>query len=413
MKYSIRFTLLQPPRANGMHTIRMRVYWNRTDLTHYLDTAVSPAEWDNATNTPKRTARRALREVEEKTSAIGRVFDMAHLEQRIPSRADLQAALGKAKPSTSTSGHNLQAALTEFRMEQRNGWSLGTYTRFGVIANHLKAWRPEATVEELDRTALSQYVEYLYTRGLANSTVAKNVSWVRWFLRWCYEKGYTPTATFDYYRPKFKGSDQQREVIYLTEDELRSIIDLDLTERPALDHVRDVFLFCCFSGLRYSDVAKLRRSDIHGDHIRVVTKKTSDALDIELNRITSAILAKYDTPNPNDLALPVISNQKMNSELKDLAKLAGINTPVRKVKWIRSERIEEVKEKWELVTTHCGRRTFIVTALYLDIHTEVIRKWTGHKGDNAMKPYIAIVDKQKRENMAKFNTILSDTLTEK
>ena len=407
MKYSITLTLLQPPQANGTHTIRLRVSWNGQRITHYLDNPVKPAEWDAEKHTPKKSAHRAYREVEDKTAAIGRVFDKAHLEQTIPTPTELHTALGHRTPSDTQHGHDLQTALREFRNEQRNGWSLGTYTRFGVLANHLKEWRPQATVEELDRNALSQYVDYLYTRGLVNSTIAKNVSWVRWFLHWCYDKGYT-TSDFDHYRPRFKGSDQQREVIYLTEDELRSILDLDLSADPALDRVRDVFLFLCFSGLRYSDVAKLRRSDISTDHIRVVTKKTSDPLNIELNHVTSAILSKYDSSKPNDLALPVISNQKMNDKLKDLARLAGINTPVRKVTYIRSERIEEVKEKWELVTTHCGRRTFIVTALYLDIHTEVIRKCTGHKGDKAMRPYIAIVDKQKRENMAKFNGVLTE-----
>lgn len=408
MKYSIRFTLLQPPRADGTHTIRLRVSWNGQRITHYLDNAVKPDEWDATRQTPKRTAHRALREVEEKTAAIGRVFDQAHLDQRIPTPEDLHTALGHRTPSGTQHGHDLQTALREFRNEQRNGWSTGTNSRFGVLSNHLKAWRPSCTVEELDRSTLSQYVEYLYARGLVNSTIAKNVSWVRWFLHWCYDKGYTTSTDFDRFRPRFKGSDQQREVIYLTEDELHDILDLDLSNDPTLDRVRDVFLFLCFSGLRYSDVAKLRRSDICIDHIRVVTKKTSDPLNIELNHVTSAILSKYDTRNPNDLALPVISNQKMNDKLKELAKLAGINTPVRKVTYIRSERIEEVKEKWQVITTHCGRRTFIVTALYLDIHTEVIRKWTGHKGDKAMRPYIAIVDKQKRENMAKFDDVLTE-----
>lgn len=407
MKYSIRLTLLQPPQANGTHTIRLRVSWNGQRITHYLDNAVRPEEWDAEKHTPKKSAHRAYREVEDKTAAIGRVFDKAHLEQTIPTPTDLHTALGHKAPSATSTGHDLQTALREFRNEQRNGWSLGTYTRFGVLANHLKEWRPQATVEELDRNALSQYVDYLYTRGLVNSTISKNVSWVRWFLHWCYDKGYT-TSDFDHFRPRFKGSDQQREVIYLTEDELRSILDLDLSAHPTLDRVRDVFLFLCFSGLRYSDVAKLRRSDISTDHIRVVTKKTSDPLNIELNHVTSAILSKYDSGNPNDIALPVVSNQKMNDKLKDLARLAGINTPVRKVTYIRSERIEEVKEKWQVITTHCGRRTFIVTALYLDIHTEVIRKWTGHKGDKAMRPYIAIVDKQKRENMAKFDGVLTE-----
>ena len=61
-------------------------------------------------------------------------------------------------------------------------------------------------------------------------------------------------------------------------------------------------------------------------------------------------------------------------------------------------------EKWELITTHCGRRTFIVNALFLGIPAEVVMKWTGHADYKAMKPYVAIVDQLKAKEMNKFNT---------
>lgn len=96
--------------------------------------------------------------------------------------------------------------------------------------------------------------------------------------------------------------------------------------KQALERVRDVFFFQCFTGLSYSDVFNLRRSDIKGDHIEVTTVKTSDSLIIELNDHSKAILEKYkDVEFENDKALPVITNQKMNDYLKELAELAEIN----------------------------------------------------------------------------------------
>ena len=90
--------------------------------------------------------------------------------------------------------------------------------------------------------------------------------------------------------------------------------------------MRDVFFFQCFTGLSYSDVFNLRRRDIKGDHIEVTTVKTSDSLIIELNDHSKAILEKYkDVEFENDKALPVITNQKMNDYLKELAELAEIN----------------------------------------------------------------------------------------
>ena len=174
--------------------------------------------------------------------------------------------------------------------------------------------------------------------------------------------------------------------------------------RSSLEAVRDVFCFCCFTGLRYSDVAKLRRSDVKRDYISVVTQKTVDGLIIELNKYSRAILKKYENIGlPNDKALPVISNVKMNEHLKVMGEMAGIDEPTRVVYFKGNVRHEEVLPKYALLTTHCGRRTFIINALRLGVPAEVIMKWTGHSDYKAMKPYIKIVDKLKVAEMDKFN----------
>lgn len=103
------------------------------------------------------------------------------------------------------------------------------------------------------------------------------------------------------------------------------------------------------------------------------------------------------------IEIPVYSNQKMNDHLKVIGEKAGFKTPIRVVYWQGDNRREDVKLKYDLLTTHCGRRTFIVNGLYLGISTEVIMKWTGHADYNAMKPYIAIVDELKQKEMSKFD----------
>lgn len=170
--------------------------------------------------------------------------------------------------------------------------------------------------------------------------------------------------------------------------------------------MRDVFCFQCFTGLRYSDVAKLKKEDVNlsAGYFTTVTKKTVDSLKIELNKYSRAILEKYaDVPLKRGLALPVISNAKMNEYLKTIGEMVGINAPQREVYFKGSTRYEEVHPKWEMLTTHCGRRTFVVNALMLGIPGEVIMSWTGHKDYKAMRPYIKIVDTLKASEMEKFN----------
>jgi integrase len=183
------------------------------------------------------------------------------------------------------------------------------------------------------------------------------------------------------------------------------LFNFDFPEnKPSIPLVRDVFCFMCFTGLRYSDTAKLKRSDVKKTHILVVTKKTVDGVKIELNKYSRAILERYkNVQYPDDKALPVISNQQMNDHLKIMGEIAGISDSQRIVYFKRNERIEKVFPKYALLSTHCGRRTFIVNALYLGIPAEVIMKWTGHSDYKAMKPYVKIIDKLKEQEMSKFD----------
>lgn len=103
-------------------------------------------------------------------------------------------------------------------------------------------------------------------------------------------------------------------------------------------------------------------------------------------------------------ALPVISNQKMNKYIKELAKLANIETPVRITQYKGHERIDAIYPKYELLSTHTGRKTFICKALSLGISPNVVMKWTGHSDYKAMKPYIDIADSIKMNSMALFDS---------
>ena len=82
----------------------------------------------------------------------------------------------------------------------------------------------------------------------------------------------------------------------------------------------------------------------------------------------------------------------MNRYLKEIGRLAGLDEQVKKVWFVGSVRHENNQPKWQLLTTHVARRTFVVNALYLGISPSVIMQWTGHSKYETMKPYIAIVD---------------------
>ena len=296
------------------------------------------------------------------------------------------------------------------------------------VREDLSNYCPKAKLTDLDEDKLTGFISYLRDDkilfpsrkkkedrteedkkkarvGINNSTIKKKLEYLTWFLRWARDNGYAVNPAFTTFKPTLKQT--QNKIVFLTKEELSAVQNLDLSNAPRLNPVRDIFLFCCFSSLRHSDADNLRRSDIKGNHMEVTTIKTADSVSIELNDMIKAILEKYkDVPFPDDKALPSYTNQAMNRSLKELCQMAGIDEPIRITTYRGNIRKDEVHPKWELVGTHTGRRTFIVHALSMGISPSIVMKWTGHSDYKAMKPYIDIVDSIKAESMAKFNGLL-------
>ena len=175
-------------------------------------------------------------------------------------------------------------------------------------------------------------------------------------------------------------------------------------EKNTAERVRDAFCFCCFTSLRYSDLKRLKRTNVFGKYILLTTKKDTDSVKIELNKYSKALLDKYrNEVFPDDAPLPVISEQRMNEHLKLIGEMCGFNDPVHITYFRGSERVDEVYEKWKLLTSHVGRKTFICNSLMLGIAPQIVMKWTGHSDYAAMKPYIEIADKAKEDAMSLFD----------
>ena len=223
------------------------------------------------------------------------------------------------------------------------------------------------------------------------------------FLKWCIKKGYVTNISLENFKPKLKNI--QKKIIFLTKSELDKLRFYQIpSQKKYLERVRDIFLFQCFTGLRYSDVVNLKRTDIKDKYIEITTVKTIDNLIIELNVHSEEIINKYRN-NLDEKVFPTITNQKANEYLKELAKMVGIDEPVRVSYYRGNERIDEIYPKYALLGTHAGRRTFICNALSLGIPPQVVMKWTGHSDYKAMKPYIDIADEIKISAMEKFNLL--------
>ena len=402
--------------------IRMRVNFASKRIEFTTGYRIDAAKWDSdkqrvrngCTNKLKQSASEINASLLGYYTEVQEIFKKFEVEEIMPTPEQIKEVFNalhkpieevKQRKSTPNAFYK---AFDEFVRDcgRQNDWTDSTYEKFAAVKNHLMNFRDGLTFDFFDEKGLNDYVTYLRdVKEMRNSTIGKQLSFLKWFLRWAFKKGLHQNNAYESYKPKLKST--QKKIIFLTWEELNKLREFEIpAAKQALDWVRDVFLFQCFTGLRYSDVFNLRKSDIKGDHIEVTTVKTSDSLIIELNNHSKAILDKYkDVAFEDDKVLPVITNQKMNDYLKELAELAGIDEPVRQTYYRGNERIDEVTPKYALLGTHAGRRTFICNALALGIPPQVVMKWTGHSDYKAMKPYIDIADDIKANAMSKFNQL--------
>jgi integrase len=401
--------------------IRMRVIYASQRIEFTTGYRIDAVKWDankqrvknGCTNKLKQSASEINADLLKYYTEIQNVFKEFEVQEIMPSTQQLKDAFNlRIKNTDEEPQEDVETSFwdvfDEFVKEcgNQNNWTKSTYEKFAAVKSHIKEFKDDVTFEYFDESGLNEYVNFLRDdKDMRNSTIGKQIGFLKWFLRWSFKKGYHQNIAYDTFRPKLKTT--PKKIIFLTWNELNKLKDYQIPQdKQYLERVRDVFLFCCFSSLRYSDVRNLKRWDVKSDHIEVTTVKTADNLIIELNDYSKAILEKYkDIQFEDDMVLPVISNQKMNDYLKELGELAEIDEPVRETYYKGNERIDEIFPKYALLSTHAGRRTFICNALALGIPAEVVMKWTGHSDYKAMKPYIDIADEIKASAMDKFNTL--------
>lgn len=366
IKHSISFFLqkVYSRTGNGEGQIRLRVRWNGNTYQANSGYTIQPERWENgrckrnAFNSRGVSASDINRQLAALEGIVEDIFKAFEVADTVPSLDVFKAEFAKrtGKGGSVKDCGNFEKALLDFvvSQERTHSWAPGTVVKFGTLRRHIRSMRGEMRMEDFNKKFYEEYISYLLRRGLKNTYIMKFWKILTWFLRWADKNGLLEDKSYLDFTPRLK-TVRDKEVVYLTWDELMKVYGCEFPRgKEYLARVRDVFCFQCFTSLRYSDVAKLKRSDIVDGVIKVVTKKTGDTISIELNKYSSAILEKYkDEEKP----LPVVSNQRMNVWLKEVCYVAGIDTPVTEVYYRGSERVEETRPKYECVASHTGRRT--------------------------------------------------------
>lgn len=225
----------------------------------------------------------------------------------------------------------------------------------------------------------------------ANS-VGKHIRVLKLMLNEATIQGYN---TSTYYN-SFHVFTEDTDTIYLNESELQQLKNKEFSDTPYLDRVRDWFLLLAWTGCRFSDLGKVGKTDIKDGFISFRQQKTNTKVTIPLHPVVLEILEKYDY----DLPEP-ISNQRFNEYIKEVAKLSEINS-MESITITKGGKLQtELHPKWELISSHTGRRSFCTNMYKRGLPTLMIMSISGHKTEKSFLKYIKVKQSEHAEMMAK------------
>jgi integrase len=262
-----------------------------------------------------------------------------------------------------------------------------TLEKYKTVLKHLKDFELKARYpldfDTINLDFFYKFLSFLKAKGLSKNTIAKIIQIIKTFMNEAVDLGYTSNMQFK--NKKFTASWEETDAIYLTEKEILKLYKLDLSDNPKLEPVKDLFVFGCYVGLRFSDYSAIKPEHIisneDGKFIRIRTKKTNEQVIIPCNPIVLKLFEKY---KKNQNKLPTApSNQKFNEYIKDVCKIAKLVETGRLIS-------DPNKELWQCVSSHTARRSF-ATNLYLEGYPPIeIMKITGHKTEKAFLTYIKV-----------------------
>ncbi len=287
------------------------------------------------------------------------------------------------------------------RMKELIGkeFAINTYKKYETALSHTKDFLKyqynlnDISIKQVDIAFINDFDFYLRnTKNCNNNSTIKYIRNFGKIVKQCYVNGWIEKDPFLNYKGKVK----EIERTYLSEDEIESLLNKEFKIKR-LELVRDMFIFSCFTGLAYIDVFNLTKSNIvigiDGEKwISTHRQKTESASKIPILPITQMIIDKYENHplciNENRL-IPILSNQKMNAYLKELADICEID-----------------KE----LTFHIARHTFATTVTLTNgVPIESVSKMLGHKNLRTTQHYAKVLDRKVSEDMK----ILKDKFSNK
>ncbi len=395
------------PRKNGYSSVIFNIHYRNALCRLYSGISVMDSQWNKQKECVKQGCRvcnvpytELNNRLKDEEKFITDYFDCCMIKEAEPSFTELKKRFNdKFNSRNSKGGEEFYYFFDQFieTQSKSRAWNQSMIDKYKRIEKGLQQSHPELKFSDLSINMMQKLLETwskgLDGRGAYNDHISDNLSNFRTFITWAKSRNCLVNEEFFAFKPKLRNA--IIDTRFLTVNEVRQIMDLDLSSAHSLDTVRDFFLFQCGTSLRYSDLKRLKKNDItlRDDgryYIKMVTQKNKKKVEFPLTKMALDIYLKHkDIPYPNNVAFPVISNQKYNDYLKTLGERAGLTGEWVDHQWRLDKEIVVRHPKKDL-GTHVARRTFISTAINEGVSPELIGLISSHSDLKEMAPYIGL-----------------------
>lgn len=342
--------------------------------------------WNNSTNRVKGRGSESLNlnaQLDNISNSLQMIFKKHEFDEDLTLDKIKSIFLGKNKVKT-TFVEFYDKYLEDIKAQVGAGKSIALYHKYSAARNHfvnflhVKYGRRDLMPSELTHLIIHDFEIYLKTVvSLRSNSATKTLKFFKTvviFAQKCGVMTHDPFLNHHFHmEPVDRG--------FLTDEEIQRIMQKDF-EIPRLEMVRDVFIFSCFCGLAYIDVVHLTQENIitldNRPWIIINRQKTNVQSNIPLLEIPRMILDKYKGKIKENRLLPVLSNQKINAYLKEIADLCGIK---------------------KRLSYHVARHTFATMLLSKGVPIESVSKMLGHTNIKTTQIYARITNKKIEQDM--------------
>jgi len=350
---------------------------------------INPEFWDPKTNRPKKNYPNyqqvylSLNEIEK--NVIDCYNQILRNNPKVSKKMLKDAIIDVIAPSNQRNQILLVDMIQNMINDRNNILSANTirgYNSLKAMINEFQSYSKEKLFcDEFDLRTQRNFINFMTTeKSLINSTQNKIINQIKTVLNYAADNKVNIDADIKHFKVKTKRIDR----IALSIDEVNRLLELDLSHNVRLDKIKDIFLFAIFTGQRFQDLMNLKKVDIDESGMwKLYQKKTKTLIWVPIAENISYIINKY----PGKFVLPRITNSTFNKYVKELCQIAGFDEMIQTKKYKGNTFIDGSTEKYNLVSAHTARRTFITIALSLNIPSEIIKKISGHLDSKSFEMY--------------------------